>query len=107
MSGAEITTEITVLPAGAEPDDADVHLWSVRVQWRGSDRYAVMRMGRCLGKDGEWDYENIPSERADEWKAEHRFPLDIALDKAREAVDLTIVNGKTWAGVLAWRESLQ
>src|SRR5258708_24235279 len=28
---------------------------------------SVLHSGQCLGTDGEWDWESIPSDRSDEW----------------------------------------
>lgn len=68
-------------------DDPDDLTHAITVEYRGDSRWAVTRRGRrCLGADGRWDYESVPSERADEWLATHRFELDTALRLAREAV---------------------
>ena len=46
-------------------------------------RWAVVdRRGFCLSDTGAWDYEHIPSERSDEWKAAHRFTRTRALELA-------------------------
>ncbi|MFE6474550.1 hypothetical protein [Streptomyces rochei] len=60
----------------------------ITVEYRGDDRYAVLRLGWCLGIDGEWDYEMRTSERTDEWLAAHRFDLDTALRLATEQAPL-------------------
>ncbi len=79
---------------------AAVHL-SVWVKWRGEDRWAVLNnVGLCLGTDGEWDYEGMPSSRSDEWIATHRFELAKALRFAREAAPHLRVNGLTVQDVL-------
>jgi hypothetical protein len=47
--------------------------------------WAVLdRADRCLSVAGEWEYEHIPSERTDEWKATHRFTKSRALELATE-----------------------
>lgn len=71
-------TEITVSSA-LDPD------FEVAVQWRGGDTYAVTRYRRCLGADGEWDFELQPSSREDDWLAAHRFSLDRAVELAGQA----------------------
>lgn len=74
--------------------------FTIRVVRRSEDRWAVLRWSRCLGADGEWDYESIPSERTDEWKATHRFDLDTALRLAQEAAPKVTVNGWTVAAAI-------
>lgn len=96
------TTEVTV---SAVPEDNINHgHFSVAVQWRGGETYAVTRHRMCLGTDGEWDYEPSPSSRDDDWIATHRFSLDAATELAgRACLELT-TNGYTVADVLARAE---
>lgn len=85
------------------PDDIpDRSHWSITVEYRGSDTWAVKRWSDCLGRDGEWDYEPNPSSRTDEWIAGHRFPLDETLELAKAAAPQVTVNGFTPAELLAW-----
>ncbi|WP_431980041.1 hypothetical protein [Streptomyces qinglanensis] len=81
-------------------DDTDRHLFSIQVEYRGRDRWAVVRHGQCLTADGFWDWEHVPSERTDEWLAAHRFDVDTALRLAREAAPLITVNGFTVSDAL-------
>ncbi len=67
--------------------------------------WAVRRMGRCLGADGEWDWESVPSERTDEWLHAHRFDLETALKLAAEAAPHLVINGMTAADMTAWIEA--
>lgn len=92
------TYTVTCLP-GETPDRSS---WNITVEYRGRGLWAVTRWKNCLGRDGEWDYEHIPSEREDEWLAEHRFPLEEALELAKAAAPHVVVNGMTPADVLAW-----
>ena len=69
--------------------------YEITVEFRGPGSWAVLHSGYCLGVDGDWDYESIPSERADEWKAAHRFPLDRALELAKAAAPGMTANGWT------------
>lgn len=52
------------------------------------EKWAVRRMSSCLAKDGEWEYEPIPSSRDDAFYASCRFDsLEEALaayDKAKQ-----------------------
>lgn len=93
--------EVSLLPE----DDINYPFYTVAVEDRGNDRWAVVRHRQCLGVDGEWSWESIPSEREDEWLASHRFDLDAALDLAREAAPGVTVNGVTAAEVLRRREA--
>jgi hypothetical protein len=88
---------VTCLP---EDDVAWGGTFTIRVERRGPDRWAVCRLGRCLSTAGNWDYESIPSEREDKWKAEHRFDLKTALRLAKEQAPLITVNGFTVADAL-------
>lgn len=79
-------------------DHPEHYHFELFVEWRGRDRWAVTdRMG-CLSIDGTWDYEMMPSERTDEWKAAHRFDLETALRLATEmAPKMTIgPKGREW-----------
>ncbi|MFE9845813.1 hypothetical protein [Streptomyces goshikiensis] len=82
-----------------ETNDNAPH-FSLNVEYRGRDLWAVVRHGSCLNSAGRWSYESIPSEREDEWLAEHRFELDTALKIAREAAPTLTVNGYTVADAL-------
>ncbi|HEY9476364.1 MAG TPA: hypothetical protein VIS06_21250 [Mycobacteriales bacterium] len=82
-------------------DDFNRPVWTVAAEHRGGDRWAVIRLGHCLGADGDWDYESIPSEREDEWLAAHRFDRDTALRLAEENSHSVTVNGLTAADMLA------
>lgn len=83
-------------------DDINSSAFQIVVAYRGRGLWAVSRHRMCLGRSGEWDWESLPSERTDEWLAEHRFPLDEALKLGREELPKLRVNGKTAAEVAAW-----
>ena len=89
---------VTCLPEHVE----DASSWSLTVEYRGRGLWAVKRHSHNLARSGEWDYEHIPAEREDEWLAEHRFPLEEALELAKQAAPDVIVNGLTPADLLAW-----
>lgn len=80
---------VSILPS----DNINHHLYAIKVEYRGRGTWAVSWMGECLGADGEWDYEPIPSERSDEWLAAHRFDLEAALRLAQEVAPDVVVNG--------------
>ena len=85
---SEVT--VSVLPR----DHIDRDIYEITVAWRGRDRWAVCRMRQCLGSDGEWDYESIPSERSEEWLATHRFSYEEALSLAVKAAPDVTCNGR-------------
>lgn len=78
-----------------EPDDENGALYNLAVEYRGRGLWAVVRHRQCLNAKGEWSWESVPSEREDEWLAEHRFDLDTALRLAKEAAPHIVVNGHT------------
>lgn len=70
-----IRVEPTEYVVTSLPDDSpDPTVWQLRLVRKAPDSWAVMKMSQCLGADGEWDYEPLPSERTPAWKATHRFP---------------------------------
>lgn len=90
--------EVSILPR----DDINRSAWSLNVAYRGHGLYAVIAHRCCLSSSGSWDYEAIPSEREDEWIAEHRFPLEEALRLAAEHAPNVVCNGKTAVELQEW-----
>jgi hypothetical protein len=75
--------------------------WAVTVTFGGREvdgvkLYGVKNMGRSLSRDGSWDDEPLPSSRTEKWLAEHRFPLEEAMDLAR-----SVAHTITWNGLSA------
>jgi hypothetical protein len=102
------TPEPTVRPTRYEvsclpPDDVNAYHFTIRVEYRGRDLWAVTNGWGCLGTDGEWDHERSPSNREDDWLSTHRFDFDTALRLAKEAAPKVTVNGYTVADALARR----
>jgi len=51
------------------------------------EKWAVRQLSRCLNKEGEWEWEPIPSSRDDAFYTRCRFDsLDEALEKAEETL---------------------
>ncbi|MET9957463.1 hypothetical protein ABZ135_38750, partial [Streptomyces sp. NPDC006339] len=69
--------------------------FTINVEARGNGQWAVSRHRQCIDANGNWSWESIPSERTDEWLAQHRFDLDTALNLARKAAPHLVVNGHT------------
>jgi hypothetical protein len=97
-----VTTQVSQYTVCALPDDhIDADMFTITVARRAPGSWAVLRGSRCLGADGSWAFEPIPSERTDEWKATHRFDEETALRLAREAAPNVKVNGWTVEVILA------
>lgn len=80
----------------------DSDTWKLEVTYRGPDRWSVGRHAKIsLSRNGEWDWESRPSEREEEWLAEHRFTLEDALALAREHAPNIVINGMTATEVYA------
>lgn len=92
--------DVSCLP----PDDINAQSFTLTVEYRGRDKWAVLNGRRCLSSTGEWDWESIPSEREDDWLATHRFDLETAKRLAVEAAPKMTCNGWTVADALASRE---
>lgn len=93
--------EVSCLP----PDNINAYHFTITVEWRGGDLWAVLHHGYCLGADGEWDYEPRPSSREDDWLETHRFTLGIALMLAKQEAPKIRVNGHTVAEALRRAET--
>lgn len=52
-----------------------------------ADVWAIRYLGRCLGRDGTWEYEPLPSNRTDEFKARTRWGRVRAITAAIEVAD--------------------
>lgn len=99
----EATALATEYSVSCVPEDCvDSFIFSLRVQYRGAGRYAVIRGGdMCLGADGTWDHGVKEYDRGEAWLDAHRFDLDTALRLAKEQARLVTVNGHTVTDVLA------
>lgn len=83
--------EVSLFPEGSEPR----RHFTITIEWRGTNRWAVLDGPYCLGRDGEWEYEPLPSNRDDAWIEAHRFDLATAQRLAKEAAPDVTVNGLT------------
>lgn len=102
MTDYDVHIRISEVMVSAVPEIHELHdSFAVKVEWRGFDRYAVIRRKQCLGTDGAWDYEQIPSERAADWIGAHRFDYDEAIRLARQACLEVRINGMTVDDALA------
>jgi hypothetical protein len=90
--------EVSCLPE----DNVNARHFTLKVEYRGRGLWCVTDGFFCLGKEGDWEYEPMPSEREDGWLETHRFDLDTALELAKGFAPKLTINGKTAAEVLAW-----
>lgn len=88
-----------------DPDSINASIFTITVEYRGRDRWAVCRHGECLGKRGQWSYESSPSSRTDRWLGAYRHDLDTALRLAKNASAKLRVNGMTVADCWAWEQA--
>ncbi|MFI8942696.1 hypothetical protein [Streptomyces syringium] len=95
------TTRPTRYAVSCLPDDnIDANLFEITVEYRGANRWAVTRLGSCLGADGTWARGVKEYDRGDDWLAAHRFDLETALRLAEAAAPHVTVNGFTVADAL-------
>jgi hypothetical protein len=91
-------TTYTVYPDGYDDYTfTDKYAWTLTVEDRGDDRWAVKKMGSCLNRGGVWEYEPSPSNRGDDFLERCRFTKEEALRLAHIAVNGVIWNGCTIA----------
>ncbi|NUS22709.1 MAG: hypothetical protein HOV92_00575 [Streptomyces sp.] len=83
---------VSLIPEDADPGGT----YAITVEYRGDDRWAVLRHSLCLSSDGRWDRERVSSEREEEWLDEHRFDLPTALRLAEEQA--TDIAPPKWRG---------
>lgn len=60
---------------------------TLQVELRDSEKglWAVTYAGSTINKDGEWEYEPLPSSRSEAYMSRTRFPLEEALEIAKAA----------------------
>lgn len=98
---AELFEHVTEYVVSVLPFDHEEHpYWTVDVQRRSKDRWAVVRNGRVLNADGLWSGETQDDRDDDEWLAAHRFDLDTALSLARQVAPTLRSNGLSVLEVL-------
>ncbi len=59
---------------------------AVFVEDRGEMAWCVCDGSLCLNRDGEWEYEPLPSNRDDAFIARTRYSLDEAMTSAKAAI---------------------
>lgn len=103
VSVMAMTFTVSAVPATVPNAD----LFTLTVEARGSDIWAVRHIRNCLNAEGEWDREPGPGERDDHWLARHRFDLNTALRLARAAAPHVTVNGSTVGDALRLAQEMR
>ena len=93
-------TAYTAYPDGYDQMiHSDKHAWTLKIELSGTDpdgrSWAVRWMGIRYSRDGERDFEPIPSSRTGRYIERHSFTLDEAMRRVSKWVDELIVNGRT------------
>lgn len=73
---------------GAHDFSAEVYRYcssEITVERRDAVRWAVCRHGAVYNKDGQWEYEPLPSSRGEDFKSRTRYSLHEAFEVARRA----------------------
>lgn len=84
------------------PDHPESMHFEVTVNYRGQGLWAVIHGTRCWSRENErFEYERLPSGRAEEWLTDHRFLLEEAQQLARRIAPKVSCNGWTVDAVLA------
>jgi hypothetical protein len=107
MSEPRVTVsayEVSIWPEDCTGMDAAMYCCSV--VYSGYGNWSVRRGSAstgapCLGADGQWHHERLPSERTKKELAEHRFSLEAALDLARQQAPQVTIKGLSAEEALA------
>lgn len=59
---------------------------SVKIEKRSEGKWCVIFLSQVLNREGEWEYEPLPSGRDDDFIARTRFTLKEAVDRVDDAV---------------------
>lgn len=91
-----IRVEVTCVPGD--------HHFSIYVEFRGHrdgvDWYSVVdgfNIPDVFGRDGVWMMEESPSLQSPSYRADHQFPLEVAIELAKVAAPHRRINGYTVA----------
>lgn len=92
---------VSCLPA----DHPDAYLFTLKVEWRGADRWCVTNGAYCYSKTGRMRYEPNPSSRTDAFKRTYRHNLEDALALAKRLAPKITVGPHTVETVLQRRST--
>jgi hypothetical protein len=94
----EVRTTVTQYTVNAypNPDSINARHYSITVEHRGGDRWAVCHMGAFLSAGGRWS-----------WRDAHHHDHDTALCLAQRAASRVLVNGRTAAQCWKWEQSVR
>lgn len=92
----EHVTELTVNAIPVELRGSDEDSWfSVKVVWRGENRYAVMHLNSAYNAQLQREWESLPSSRSDDFVENFRFPLLEAVQIAEKVAQQVTLQGLT------------
>jgi hypothetical protein len=103
------TTTVTSYQVSIWPEDCsgiDSAMYCCSVVYSGFGKWKVRRGSAssdapALGSDGQWHYENLPSDRSTEELERDRFDVVTALALARDMAPRVELNGLTATEALA------
>lgn len=95
------TYTVSLLPL----DHPSGQVWELKIEWTGNPhhedrKWAVRWMDNCYHRNGDLEYEPLPSSRTEAWLNDHRFSWDEAEAFAVQKVQELTVNGLTAKEVL-------
>lgn len=85
---------------GLPEDHSAAPPFTVSVEYRGYDKWAVLWRNRCLNRDGEWVHEGMPGNRDPDTIDQIRFDYDEAMNLAGRQAATIKVRGLTYQQVL-------
>ena len=74
----------TELDDSLQPRPVVYQVGKFRVEDRGAGAWAVVDGASCLNRDGEWEYEPLPSSRTQAFFDRCRYPKNEAIQRAQD-----------------------
>lgn len=78
--------------------------FTIAIERRGSETWAVTRLGQYLARNGTWDEAPARDDQTRAWWGDHLFDLATALEMAKAAAPNIVVNECTPADIIAHHE---
>lgn len=101
MSEIPVSTTVTRYLVSCIPaEHQDAHHFSITVERRGINQWAVCRYSETADANGNWEYEPQPSSREDEYLSAHRHTLEDALKLAKTLAPTLTAGNNTVQDVL-------
>lgn len=74
----KFATQFTLIPGSSNRPFG--HVYELKVEWRGGDAWVIVDSSYVLNREGEWEYEPLPSSRTEQFITRTRWP------SARDAI---------------------